>query len=438
MGSCFMTTNMSQLFLLIFLVPVVRGFGVCETLDQLIRLKPHKDFKSSMPFLWNYCKKEESSSGPDWCYEAKLCGQYTWPTLDASCAGLQQSPVNIPHKVVRGVTGTEATSSSSLAFTDYNKIVYGVLENKEYTATLSLSGASISGGPLENTFQVEKLLFHWGHNDKLGSEHLLQGRSFPLEMQILHSNGDDRAVIGIFFETGNSINGDIQPLIDNLPSIRSNGASVSMEDEDFKLSSLLSSIAPIESTTTSPYASYTGSLTSPPCSEGVQWINLLSPIKISYGQMEAFRSLLKEDGTNIRYNYRNVQPLNHRRVSKSDLTQGLSQDLETKIVDLGDDLGSNLDDLDQILHDAINETRGLLMAYIQSQTPETLLNSNWDDLNSQTTLRYFSPDTYTYSNDSEELWDMGEDIGCTVGDDDVTLSLPQHFRADLPIKIATH
>ena len=33
-----MTTNMSQLFLLIFLVPVVRGFGVCETLDQLIRL----------------------------------------------------------------------------------------------------------------------------------------------------------------------------------------------------------------------------------------------------------------------------------------------------------------------------------------------------------------------------------------------------------------
>ena len=33
---------------------------------------------------------------------------------------------------------------------------------------------------------------------------------------------------------------------------------------------------------------------------------------------------------------------------------------------------------------------------------------------------------------------MGEDIGCTVNDDDVTLSLPEHFRADLPIKIATH
>ena len=29
-----------------------------------------------MPFLWKYCKKSKTPS--KWCYENKLCGQYTW------------------------------------------------------------------------------------------------------------------------------------------------------------------------------------------------------------------------------------------------------------------------------------------------------------------------------------------------------------------------
>ena len=31
-----------------------------------------------MPFLWKYCKKGDSKSGYQWCYEDKLCGQYSW------------------------------------------------------------------------------------------------------------------------------------------------------------------------------------------------------------------------------------------------------------------------------------------------------------------------------------------------------------------------
>ena len=30
-----------------------------------------------MPFLWKYCKKTKTPT--EWCYENKLCGQYTWP-----------------------------------------------------------------------------------------------------------------------------------------------------------------------------------------------------------------------------------------------------------------------------------------------------------------------------------------------------------------------
>ena len=56
-----------------------------------------------------------------------------------------------------------------------------------------------------------------------------------------------------------------------------------------QLDSLLAGLAPLGAAPTTPYTSYTGSLTTPPCSEGVKWINFLTPIKISANQMEKFR-----------------------------------------------------------------------------------------------------------------------------------------------------
>ena len=103
-----------------------------------------------------------------------------------------------------------------------------------------------------------------------------------------------------------------------------------------QLDSLLAGVAPLGSAPTTPYTSYTGSLTTPPCTEGVKWINFLTPIKISATQMETFRcqtytsdvnistsvfrTLLKDDDTPIRYNYRGVQLLNLRKVNKIDVT----------------------------------------------------------------------------------------------------------------------
>ena len=55
-----------------------------------------------------------------------------------------------------------------------------------------------------------------------------------------------------------------------------------------KLDRLLASTVPLDSSTT-PYTSYRGSLTSPPCTEGVTWIIFLTPLKISATQIEAFR-----------------------------------------------------------------------------------------------------------------------------------------------------
>ncbi len=49
---------------------------------------------------------------------------------------------------------------------------------------------------------------------------------------------------------------------------------------------------------------YDGSLTTPPCSEGVKWIVMQSPIQLSAAQIKKFTSL-------ITANNRPVQPLHH-------------------------------------------------------------------------------------------------------------------------------
>ena len=106
------------------------------------------------------------------------------------------------------------------------------------------------------------------------------------------------------------------------------------------------------------------------------------------------RTLLKDSATTIRYNYRNVQPLNLRPVAKVDVTQNL----ENKLENLKDELGGELHVLDDILVDAVNESRELLGSLIESLKPENLISLNWKYLNKHVSLRYFSPDSYTYSN----------------------------------------
>ena len=55
------------------------------------------------------------------------------------------------------------------------------------------------------------------------------------------------------------------------------------------------------------YYRYDGSLTTPPCSEGVKWFVLTNPVQMSVAQIDAFRNV-------VRQNNRPVQPLGDRRV----------------------------------------------------------------------------------------------------------------------------
>jgi carbonic anhydrase len=58
------------------------------------------------------------------------------------------------------------------------------------------------------------------------------------------------------------------------------------------------------------YYHYSGSLTTPPCSEGVNWFVLRTPIELSKSQIDSFRTIIKA-------NNRPVEPLNGRIVKSS-------------------------------------------------------------------------------------------------------------------------
>ena len=72
----------------------------------------------------------------------------------------------------------------------------------------------------------------------------------------------------------------LAPLVAALPQVKKKGAKVGLRGL---------SEAALMSGHTAQYASYSGSLTTPPCSQAVHWINFLQPLNISSRQLEQFR-----------------------------------------------------------------------------------------------------------------------------------------------------
>ena len=84
---------------------------------------------------------------------------------------------------------------------------------------------------------------------------------------------------------------------------------------DRQLVDLLKPVAPIDGATrSSRYSTYEGSLTTPGCNEVVEWINFLTPLKISRAQLQQFRMLDDDKMKDIVDNFRPPQPLNGRPV----------------------------------------------------------------------------------------------------------------------------
>ncbi len=194
--------------------------------------------------------------------------------------GKSQSPVNI--------TNAQKEKLPEISF-NYQPTALKILNNGNGIEIQYDEGSWIEIEGIE--YKLQQFHFH------SPSEHTLENKSFDMELHLVHkSNEGTIAVIGVMLKEGEK-NEAFSPVWQNLPM--NAGEIRNIPDESINVDDML----PV------PRFSYRydGSLTTPPCSEGVKWIVLTTPIEMSETQIKAFRSI-------IHNNNRPIQPINGRRL----------------------------------------------------------------------------------------------------------------------------
>jgi carbonic anhydrase len=245
---------------------------------------PHFALALALAFTDAACESPAPSShaAAHWSYEGET-GPARWGDLDqayAQCAtGVRQSPLDL--------VGARGEDLANVVF-DYHPSALSVVNNGHTVQADYAAGSSIT---LEGK-RYDLAQFHV----HAPSEHRVAGRSFPAEVHLVHKSSDGAlAVVGLLVESG-AENAALAPYFANLPATagpaRQTGAQVDA-----------GALLPSNRCT----YRYVGSLTTPPCSEGVSWCVLSTPIQASASQIASFTRIL--NGNN-----RPVQPLGTRAI----------------------------------------------------------------------------------------------------------------------------
>lgn len=221
-----------------------------------------------------------AASSATWGYQGEANPQ-NWGQFSTTCAiGKNQSPININLTKDRELTTVSARYQPSLIHILNNG--HTVMANYDDLASNALRGQTETLRDRNSYIVIDDLpyevkQFHY-HSP---SEHTLNGQSFPAELHIVHQQNDKYAVVGILLKEGKE-NLAYKPFIDNLPSQES-------PEIDLQTTINLAELLPTNKTA----YSYNGSLTTPPCTEGVYWLLMTNPVELSPAQIKALQVVFK-------------------------------------------------------------------------------------------------------------------------------------------------
>lgn len=239
------------------------------------------------PIAHHYFSKKPHKHAAEWGYAGSK-GPAFWGKLDPAyqlaSSGKQQSPIDINSKQTR------TTKLPELKF-DYRRDRILTLNNGHTIQHNESPGSFLHVG--DDKFALEQFHVH------TPSEHTIDGKHFDMEIHFVHkSKSGEVAVVGVLVHGDEKSELDF-PLYSDLPSKPDENVS---RDETENPSDFLPQ--------SREYFSYTGSFTTPPCTEDIRWIVMKQTIGVQPKLIERFATILKA-------NNRPVQKLNDRDIAKS-------------------------------------------------------------------------------------------------------------------------
>jgi len=220
---------------------------------------------------WGYIGEASPDRWADLSSEYKLCR-----------VGKEQTPINLD----------QAIKSELAIATSYKEAPLKILNNGHTIQVNYEAGSSVT----INGQSFELLQFHF-HNP---SEHKVMGKALDMELHLVHKNkAGNLAVVGVFLKQG-EFNPVIQKIWDVMPAVKT--------PEKMIAGAMVNANQLLPK---SPgFYEYFGSLTTPPCSEGVTWIVMNQPLEVSSSQLQQFAKIFP-------LNARPIQPQNRRFLLRS-------------------------------------------------------------------------------------------------------------------------